>query len=536
MLGLGNLAGGLVLGLHTAVPNTRLVLDVVYANFGLPAAALIVYCSVAMPAVHCGLALAARVAALAVVGFMAPTLAALTGIGYQWWSGHGSLQLPLYALGLYVGCGWHLLHLGALATAVQVVVGSRRVRRLDAWQLGWRVWLGPAATVALYLGSRQFDHVLVRFGAPLWPFSAIDGYAEALGWQVVVGIYWTAFSMLLLAAAHLFPGRSSWRCAMRRVSPHWVAGAWAALLVWVVVGVWTIHQVDDAAEEIATSSRWAEASQPRLSLLDVQVDIHPRERVVVSRGAAVVVNRSAQSIAELRVGIPPGMTVHSIALTGELAKRGKGVLHYRLNRPLEPAETLRVAFETDVVLDPVPVARTRARRASSSHLRSSDILPAIGVGEIAASSRSSSGIALRARISTTADRIAVAPGRLLRHWKEEGRSYFDYRAEQAVPAVAHIHSARYTVTREQWRGISIEAYHLPAHRASAEQMIAAAKAQHERWPSPYPWLRVVEAADYEPIADAPGLLAFGWRIGAQRPWFEPLGGVLPYSELRGFFR
>ena len=83
--------------------------------------------------------------------------------------------------------------------------------------------------------------------------------------------------------------------------------------------------------------------------------------------------------------------------------------------------------------------------------------------------------------------------------------------------------------------MSIEAYHLPSHRASATRLIDAAKERLEGRAWPYPWLRVVEVADYQALAEAPGLLALGWRTGKQRPSFEPLGGVLPYSELRGLF-
>ena len=88
-LGLGNFAGGLALGLRTAAANTRLVVDVAHANFGFLAAALVLYGGVAMPAVRSGVALAARVGALAVAVLAASTLAALAGIAYQCWRGHG---------------------------------------------------------------------------------------------------------------------------------------------------------------------------------------------------------------------------------------------------------------------------------------------------------------------------------------------------------------------------------------------------------------------------------------------------------------
>lgn len=537
-LGLGNFAGGLALGLRTAAANTRLVVDVAHANFGFLAAALVLYGSVAMPAVRSGTALAARVGALAVVGLAASTLAALAGIAYQCWSGHGELQPTLYGASLFVGLGWHLLHFGALAAAVQAVVAGRH-KPASPWSGSAERWLVAGAIVALYLGSRLFDHVLIRFGTPLWPVSEVDGYADVLYWQVAVGIYWTGFCAFLLAIARLFirPRPGSWWRTARRLTPNLVAVGWGGFLVWAVSGAWiVVGTAGDDVPEAGTGNVLASMSQPRLSSLDVQADVYPGDRIVASRGAAVVVNRGDESVPVLRIGIPPGLTISRIDLTGELAQRSEGALHYRLNRPLEPAETLRVDFEASLALAPAPAAGRMAIPSSASFLHSADVLPAFGDSpSVPSEGEPSRGIAFRARISTTVDRIAVAPGLLLRHWKEEGRSYFDYQAQQVVPPVVYIHSGRYAVAREQWQGVSIEAYHLPSHRASAARLIDAAKERLEGRAWPYRWLRVVEVADYQALAEAPGLLAFGWRTGKQRPSFEPLGGVLPYSELRGLF-
>lgn len=542
-LALGNFAAGLLLGLHTTAASTRLVVDVAQANFGFLAAALLLYCSVAMPAVGSGMALAARVGALVVVAVVAPTLAALAGIAYQCWSGHGELQPALYGAGLYVGMAWHLLHFGALATAVQAVVAGRH-KPPNPWLGSASRWLGGGATVALYLGSRVFDHVLLRFGTPMWSLSDVDGYAHVLYWQVAVGIYWTGFCALLLAVARLLvPTRRglSWRRPMRRMTPGLVAVGWSGFLIWTIAGTWIATETVPADTSAATGGAIVSMPQPVLSSLDVQVDVYPEQRVVAGRGAAVVVNRLDESVPVLRIGVPPGLAISRIALTGELIRRGEDALHYRLNRPLEPAETLRVDFEASLALAAAPTGR-KALPSTPSFLRSADILPSIGYSSSTPSdSAPSQDIAFRARISTTVDRIAVAPGQLVRHWKEEGRSYYDYQSQQPVPPVVYILSARYAVTRQQWQGVSIEAYHLPAHRANAPRLIDAAKVHlakvHlEGRPKPYPWLRVVEVADYEALAKAPGLLAFRWRTDSQRPSFVPLGGVLPHSELRGLSR
>ncbi len=584
VLGLGNLLGGLLIGDHIA-PATPIMLEAIYANFGFVIWAIIIYAS-GVPAVRDADGMPAgvvvRAAALAGIIFALLTGAGLVAVGFQLQHGYPPaepLRLPLYAGGLYFNVGGNALHLAALAIFIQAVVGSR--------------WPAMVATAILYLGSNYaFEHVLIRFGAPVSPWSDMNGYGPFLTRQIAAGIYWTAFCMLLLVGAHLAARHR--RIGQRpRPSPNVASIAWAATVVWLVTGAWIFHNLKlfdggdhHAALTAGPKGRHPGAENrpwPEYLRLDLEVDVQPEARRLRSRGVAILVNRGAAAIPEVRFILPRRLVAHSLSLTGELTAGGPS-LHtprhsrysrypryprYRLNRPLEPGETLRVEFDLEwnaadlgdisreltsagpgplsngtlvSTADVIPLIDTPPSRGDNRPSRG-DNRPPRGMEPDARHSAwfaTSSRVAFRARIGTALDQIAVAPGVLVREWKENGRRYFEYRSEQPISLLAPIHSGRYAVIRDTWNGVAIEAYHHPPHRHRLPRLMAAARnllaCQGASAPYPYRQLRVVEVPDYRSLARPPAILAFGWRRDWRPRWLAnrlALSGVVPYSERAG---
>ena len=46
-------------------------------------------------------------------------------------------------------------------------------------------------------------------------------------------------------------------------------------------------------------------------------------------------------------------------------------------------------------------------------------------------------------ISTSPDQIAIAPGSLMREWRQDGRRYFEYKLDHSALALMSFLSARY---------------------------------------------------------------------------------------------
>ena len=512
VLGLANLLAGSMFGLADVVPATRMALEVIEADFLLVAGLLMLYCSALSP-LRGGWRLAAQVVAAALLAVGALTAAGLLGIAHQLVRGHHDLQLTLYASGLYFNLGWPLLHLLAMATFLRAVAGT---------------WPGILAAVAIHAIARlAFEHPLLRFGAPISPWSDMNGYGPFLAEHVAAGVFWTAFGVLLLVAAHLL--RRPRRAVQRRLTANVVSTAWAACVACAVTGLWVLlnaRPVGAAERAVVLGS----SPQPAYSRLELAVDVYPDERRLMSRGAAVVVNRHHVAIPRIQFTVPRPMVVDALSLTGELEQRHARSLVYRLNRPLEPKETLRVEFELAWLPDALPRDRVGTGvLANGTLVRAADIVPKIGQPDATVA------VVFRASIGTALDQIAIAPGVRVRAWQEEGRSYFEYHAKQAS-MFAPIHSGRYAIAKDEWQGNLVEIYHHPAHLPNLGPLAAAAKAGvpmfAESAPAP---LRLVEVPDYGRLSEG------SWLLGRRKPNADPpasavMGGVLSYSELDGFTR
>ena len=524
-LGLCSLGLGLALeGGRT--PTTRFVLEAVESYFGLFVGLAIVVGSAVLRPVGPGHRVLARFAALALLAVACWSAAGLAAMAFQ--SLHGQKpDFTLYAIGLYMNLGWNMLHLAALAVFVQATVR--------------RPWLAAAATAAIYAVSNlAFEHPLLRFGAPILVWSDMNGYGQARNWQLAAGLYWTAICALLLVAAHFLARRHTQR--RRRLSlpargapsrtpaegsTNAGATAWASLVVAATVASWVLLNKAPTLDHPRDDD-----PAPSYSRLDLGVDIFPHHLDLTSGGKAVVVNHHDVAIPNILFTLPKPLVFIDLSLTGKLLEDGPNWRRYRLNRPLEPQETLRFDFQAHWPAAPLPnLHDERDLHANGTSLRIADLVPVLGKGG------QTHAVPLRIRLGTALDQTAVAPGALARTWKEEGRRYFEYSPEHPVALAATIHSGRYQVARTPCGHGEIETYIHPPHKAAAPRLLAAA---HEAMrcataTDRQGWTRIVETPDYaRAIRPWP---RFG---GAVRP--DPSmhlaqeivaapEGVLPYSEI-----
>ena len=123
-------------------------------------------------------------------------------------------------------------------------------------------------------------------------------------------------------------------------------------------------------------------------------------------------------------------------------------------------------------------------------------------------------------VSTSSDQIAVAPGSLIKQWKEEDRSYFQYQLDHLSQDFYSIVSARYEVARRKWNGIEMEVYHHKDHSTNVEMMLNAIERSLKYYtknfgPYYHKQARIIEFPRYSTFAQA-------------------FPGTMPYSEAFGF--
>ena len=499
-LGLANLLGGLALGAGNA-PSTRIMLEAIHANFAPFGYAMILCASAALAQMRRGLF--AMAGALCVVALAGLTAAGLLCVCYQ--ALRGAVIEPTHYLhGIYFNLAWPALHLAALSACAQAITR--------------RPWMAAAATAALFAGTNlAFSHPLLAFGAPVSPWSNMNGYGPHFAPHLVAGIFWTAALIALLLAIECSLGK--------RLSRHSLPGIWVATVICLLAGAWTIRNT--APNKPATPHPPAPGPHPTYTRLDLEVDIDARQHRIRSRGAAVLANHHNAAIPTLRFAFDEHVTVHRLRLTGERTETSPPHHHsYRLNRPLAPKETLKITFDLERADHPFdPRQKILANGASAALV---DLIPPLDAA-------TNAPVALRVRIATSLEQIAIAPGRRTGEWAENGRRFFAYQAEAPIPLRAHIYSGRYATARTVRQDVAIHIHHYPGHTGRLPSLVRLAENQLSRARGdgrhPPRILHMVETPDYRPIARPPSLLALGWRDATSAMDVPPPpSGVWAYSE------
>ena len=519
-LAVANLLASLVVGLREVQPASRVVLEIVYANFAFFAAVIVVAAAM-LPAARTMAAIGARLAILmGVVGGCLGFVAAM-GIGVQLWHGEAP-DWSLYLAGLALNLGWRLFHLVALVLFAQTVLGR---------------WLGAAAAATLFFGTNlAFDHLLVAYGASVVPWSAIDGFGPFLYWHVAAGIYWSAVSVLLLAAAFAVAvPRQRWR---QRLASNVGTIGWAAFVTAAVCAGWIHFNLYTAPQfrvgDTATDVREDRPRQVEYSRLSFTLDIFPSERRLTVRARTIVVNRADSAIAHLHLAFPPWLRVDEVALTGDLVEQSRSYRRYRLNRPLAPTEPLLVEYAGEWQTAPLPARTSRIPLlANGTFLVSTDLVPTLSQRFVPAETFATEGeVVFRAVVGAPLDQTVIGPGALARAWREENRAYFEYRTAAAIPALFSIHAGRYAKRRGRSAdGLAIDIY---CPSGESGQINAIPRLEDGPPPADTP-LRLVVVPDFRPLFQGVGLFHLGWQppelADAE---FDHLAraGVWPYSERR----
>ncbi|MXY52803.1 MAG: hypothetical protein F4Y86_09810 [Gammaproteobacteria bacterium] len=242
--------------------------------------------------------------------------------------------------------------------------------------------------------------------------------------------------------------------------PHFrriATAAWVAVVLCGMVGAWTLrNDRDPLGPQDRNPQGWAAAyersfghlaglPQPRPSRIELALDVFPEEQRLHSRGSVVVRNETPVNIPELHLTAPRRSTSISFRVPGEVLAMQEHVplYSYRLRRPLEPGETLRIRFRFEVDL-----ARPGTERLA---LQPGEFLPHIGYDEGLeldnARARRRHGLPVvdrlradthrlghfRTTLSTASQHVAVAPGTRVRQWREDGRAFYEYVATDPGP-------------------------------------------------------------------------------------------------------
>ncbi|HEX2222687.1 MAG TPA: hypothetical protein VHN15_00625 [Thermoanaerobaculia bacterium] len=461
-----------------------------------------------------GLVLALFQALLMAAGMLAQTLMGYQGfeVGLYLKVLFG-LQLPEYFL------------FALLALVVHVLVDQKYIGHLVA----------VLAYVFVALSSLfGIDHNLLVYGAgPGWTYTQMSGFGASLGPWLWFKLYWAAWALLLAVVGRLLWVRGKEKgfgmrlqLARRRFTGPTASTAAVAVGLILTLGGFVFYNTNvlneyrTAAERDEKSAeyerrygRYAGIPQPRLTGTRLRVEIYPERRAAEIRGTYRLANRGAVAIDSIHLAT--ALAVETGAITFDrpaapaLVDEDLGHRIYKLGRPLQPGESLRLDFQVrfeprgfrENGVDPAVVA--------NGTYFSNGWLPAIGYQPsrelTSASDRRAHGLAPRpliaplddaqarhdqsgridfeAVLGTDPGQIAVAPGVLRRSWTEKGRRYFHYATEAPIGTELFFFSADYGVREERWtdpagsgRTVAIQIFHDPDHTANLDRMVRSIRA------------------------------------------------------------
>jgi ABC-type transport system involved in multi-copper enzyme maturation permease subunit len=476
-------------------------------------------------------------------------LAVLTLMALQAAAGYTSFELGLYLQSAFIYNGIYYCMLCTLAVVIQAISPNK--------------WLGMLLVLGVYigllsLGPMGFDHVLYSFSIPDAVYSDMNGFGHGAKPVFSLIIYWGAFCVLLLIAGLLLYPRGNYSSARERLrDAHARLGAGVRLtaglaaIAFIAIGGWIFYNTNILNEYLTpyerlqrkadyekAYGRYDNAPAPSYDSINMAMDIFPEERRLESRGGAILGNHKKAPISEFVVSVNPVLRVNQIEVENAMLVQSdpaQGFYLFRLNAPLPPGATVKmtwavtrknegfVAAEPDnelvangAYLDtigvmPIP-GYDGGRRITDNALRRQYGLPPAPrmpkLGDLAYADRLGYGVDSRAEfeiiLSTSADQIAVAPGVLQKEWRQDGRRYFHYKAEEPILPNLSFCSARYEIARDRWKDVALEIYYDPKHPFNIAAMMETAKRGLEMYsnefaPYQYSYLRILEFPRYRSV-------------------------------------
>jgi ABC-type transport system involved in multi-copper enzyme maturation permease subunit len=502
--------------------------------------------------------------ALAVVFVGILLVSVLASIAVQLSHDFTRLEPGKYLFWFVLPRAWDLMLVAALAIFVQAMSPHKAV--------GWGIM------VLLAIGQQLntlVDHNLLLYGGtPAAPLSDMNGAGSFWKAAWTFRVYWGAFAVLLLVAAHLmwrrgtdvrFGGRLAHARRRLRGTPGLVAaGAASTCLIVGSYAYYNTNVLNTYRSPLAnvmhlvayekTYGRYAGLAQPKVVDLTLDVALYPEERRAVTRGRSVLRNLTAQTIPEIYIRTLGDLALTHAAIAGaDLAvdDAAHGFRIFRLARPMRPGEERVMTFETRLHLRGFQNQPTFTRIVENgTFLTFVHVLPNIGqvtpgmiqdpamrrrfglpeaprpasLEDMAATANTTPDrgwARYDITVSTSADQVPLASGNRVSDEVRGGRRVARFVSGAPVHPRFSIQSARYAERRRVHEGTELALYHHPGHPYHVDRMLDAMATALDYFQAnfgPYQF-------DHARIAEFPGYLDFG----------QAFPGTIAISEDEGFF-
>nr|HET7859156.1 ABC transporter permease [Caldimonas sp.] len=475
------------------------------------------------------LAFLAKFATVVVLQVVLLAVVMVCSIAVQLLHGFTRIEIGQYLMQLFVLQLSGDILIAVLAFAVHTLVDNKYIGHF---------LVGIVFLVVLQLPSFGFeDRLYLYASAPPLVYSDLNGWGHFLPAVFWFRLYWFAFAALLMVLSYALwvRGRevrlaARLRIAATRTRAPVRAVAAVAAVVFVATGAWIWHNTHVvnpfvskhdgrrlAAEYEKRYKRLFGAPQPRITAVDVSVDLHPERQLARISGTLAIANKSGVPIRDVYVLYPRRARARAIAfgVAAKLADEAPEMRwhHYVLEQPLAPGATTDFRFDLDYGAqgfsnegaDPVVLGNGTFLNAGLTPETS--LIPSFGYGEDGelssdrerkefglapkprmhdlndqqqvmqnALTRDADFVDYQAHFCTSADQLPVTSGYVVKDTTENGRRCIDYRMDSKIAAIYSFVSARYAVKKDVWHGpqgdVAIEIDYHRGHEYNLERMVA----------------------------------------------------------------
>ncbi len=442
----------------------------------------------------------------------------IAGVLFQVYKGFYDFEFGHYFFELYALMLVHFVIWAMLALFIQSLVKNP--------YLGLFILLIVSIGMQ-FLSLAGIEQAIFKYNiAPGYRYSDMNGYGTTVLPYLIYKFYWLLSGGMLLILASLFWVRGLPHSFKERllIARSRFRGVPMLLFLGLMIGVFTLggsiyyennilNERKSSKERELSDVTWEKKYkkyehflQPRIVDVNVTMDIFPAARNFKASGTYIMVNKTNQDIDTILLNHNKYPSTFEFNRKTQLVSEDT-VYHfdmYALDKKLAPGDSIRLSFtfknkKNTLLRTHSPVKENGTFLHSSMFpslgypgggltddktrekygLAKNDLKPmptdstALGNTYI---SRDSDWINFEARVSTSEDQIAIAPGYLQEEVVKNGRRYFHYKMDHKILNFYAFNSGRYEVKRDKWKDVNLEIFYHKGHEYNLERMMDGMKA------------------------------------------------------------
>ena len=492
------------------------------------------------------------------------------GVIYQLINGYTRIELDVYLLDFFYDNLPLFFVFGGITILVQVLSSNKYIGYFIA-VLILLVW-------EIVLSVMDISSNMLNIGgSPSTYYSDMNGFGPGVTGALWFNLYWVLFTVLGLLVAGALWNRGSKSSLLSRIKtarkevPKSYRGliigtavAWIGVAAFVYYNTQVINSYDsgDTREQLAVEyekkySKYRDMTTPKVTNTKYYIDIFPNERDIHVKARIEMTNATDKPIDSLHIYKNEGWDMKFNIPNAKPVYKDSTYLFtiYKFSPALLPGENITMTLDSKYITKGFENGRGNTMVIENgSFFNNGAILPTIGYNDgyelSNKNTRKKYGLPDRERtpkltpgvtelhmgnylsgkqgdfidvetiISTSTNQTAIAPGSLIKQWKENNRSYYHYKTDTPSLNFYSFMSADYKIAKRKWNGVDIEIYHDKKHTVNIDMMLDAVERSLKYYtknfgPYYHKQARIIEFPRYANFAQA-------------------FPGTMPYSESFGF--